>query len=73
MTDYAQHLIDEMFEFVVDPARCACSAREVVDFIAPLVGISVEEINSYIYQYLGFPSVDHVCTYVAYSFSGVTG
>ena len=73
MTHYAQHLIDEMFMFVVDPERCACSAREVLDFIVPLVDISLEEINSYIYQYLGFPSVDHVCTFIAYSFSGVSG
>eukprot|EP00057_Strongylocentrotus_purpuratus_P017523 XP_011671997.1 PREDICTED: receptor for egg jelly 8 isoform X3 [Strongylocentrotus purpuratus] len=71
MSDYAQTVIEEILGFTADPEKCACTANRVIDFILPLVNVSMEEINNYLYQYLGYHSVDHVCSFVAQSFSGV--
>ncbi|XP_041465073.1 uncharacterized protein LOC121415809 [Lytechinus variegatus] len=71
MTEYAEMIMEEILDFTANPEKCSCTVNRVIDFILPLVNVTMEEFHNYTYQFLGFESVEHVCSFVAESFSGV--
>ncbi|XP_071511058.1 uncharacterized protein [Diadema antillarum] len=69
-SEYAAEFAQKIFHFTEDLDKCACLARDALEFISPLVNISISEMNSYLHDYLGFESTDELCAQVVMSFSG---
>ncbi|XP_071511055.1 uncharacterized protein [Diadema antillarum] len=70
LSEYAAEMVQQIFDFTEDLDKCACLARDALEFISPLVNISISEMNSYLHDYLGFESTDELCAHVVTSFSG---
>ena len=73
MADFAQHLIDQIYDVLENTQSCVCNARQILDFMIPLLGTTLDEINTYMAQFTGFNSVEDVCSYLTSSFSGLPG
>ena len=72
-SDFARHLVKEMFTLIGDMERCVCTGRRVLEFLSSWWSVPICHLYDEMYRYTGFNQLEELCDFVGSSFTGMEG